>query len=65
MGKNKDIKLAVNWITGELFAVLNSKALEISQSPVSAKNFAILINLIKNGTISGKIAKTVFELDVI
>ena len=62
MGKNKDIKLAVNWITGELFAVLNSKSLEISQSPVSAKNFAILINLIKNGTISGKIAKTVFEL---
>ena len=32
MGKNKDIKLAVNWITGELFAVLNSKGLEISQS---------------------------------
>ena len=62
MGKNKDIKLAVNWITGELFAVLNSKDLEISQSPVSAKNLAILINLIKNGTISGKIAKTVFEL---
>ena len=62
MGKNKDIKLAVNWITGELFAVLNSKSLEISQSPVIAKNFAILINLIKNGTISGKIAKTVFEL---
>ena len=62
MGKNKDMKLAVNWITGELFAVLNDKNLEISQSPVSAKNLAILINLIKNGTISGKIAKTVFEL---
>ena len=62
MGKNKDIKLAVNWITGELFAVLNSKNLEITQSPVSAKNLAILVNLIKNGTISGKIAKTVFEL---
>jgi len=62
MGKNKDIKLAVNWITGELFALLNSKNIEISQSPISAKNLAILINLIKNGTISGKIAKTVFEL---
>jgi aspartyl-tRNA(Asn)/glutamyl-tRNA(Gln) amidotransferase subunit B len=62
MGKNKDIKLAVNWITGELFAVLNNKNLEISQSPVSSKNLAILVNLIKNGTISGKIAKTVFEL---
>ena len=61
MGKNKDIKLAVNWITGELFALLNSKNLEISQSPISAKNLSILINLIKNGTISGKIAKTVFE----
>ena len=62
MGKNKDMKLAVNWITGELFALLNSKNIEISQSPISAKNLAILINLIKNGTISGKIAKTVFEL---
>ena len=62
MGKNKDIKLAVNWITGELFAVLNNKNLEISQSPISAKNLAILLNLIKNGTISGKIAKTIFEL---
>ena len=62
MGKNKDMKLDVNWITGELFAVLNSKNLEITQSPVSAKNLAILVNLIKNGTISGKIAKTIFEL---
>jgi aspartyl-tRNA(Asn)/glutamyl-tRNA(Gln) amidotransferase subunit B len=40
MGKNKDIKLAVNWITGELFAVLNNKNLDISQSPISAKNLA-------------------------
>ena len=61
MGKNKDMKLAVNWITGELFAVLNDKNMEISQSPISAKNLAKLINLIKNGTISGKIAKSIFE----
>jgi len=62
MGKNQDMKLAVNWITGELFAVLNNKNLEISESPITAKNLAKLINLIKNGTISGKIAKTIFEL---
>jgi len=58
---NRDIKLAVNWITGELFALLNDKGLEISQSPISAKNLAKLINLIKDGTISGKIAKSIFE----
>jgi len=59
---NSDIKLSINWITGELFALLNEKNLEISQSPISSKNLSKLINLIKDGTISGKIAKTVFEL---
>ncbi len=59
--KEADVKLATNWITGELFAVLNDKNLEISDSPISANNLAKLINLIKDGTISGKIAKTVFE----
>ena len=57
-----DIKLATNWITGELFALLNDKNLEITKSPISAKNLSKLINLIKNGTISGKIAKSVFEM---
>ena len=60
--KNSDVKLSTNWITGELFALLNEKDLGINQSPISAKNLSKLINLIKNGTISGKIAKTVFEL---
>jgi len=60
--KESDVKLATNWITGELFAVLNNQNLEISQSPVSSKNLSKLINLIKDGTISGKIAKTVFEI---
>ena len=59
---DSDIKLATNWITGELFAVLNEKNIEISKSPISAKNLSKLINLIKDGTISGKIAKTIFEL---
>ncbi len=57
-----DIKLATNWITGELFALLNDKNLEISESPISSKNLSKLINLIKDGTISGKIAKSVFEM---
>ena len=60
--KDSDVKLSTNWITGELFALLNDRNLEISNSPISAKNLSKLINLIKDETISGKIAKTVFEL---
>ena len=59
--KETDIKLATNWITGELFAMLNEKNLEISKSPINSKNLSKLINLIKDGTISGKIAKTIFD----
>ena len=62
--KKSDVKLATNWITGELFALLNEKDLGITQSPINAENLSKLINLIKSGTISGKIAKTVFELMV-
>ncbi len=59
--KKSDVKLATNWIIGELFAALNEKNLEITDSPISPGNLSKLINLIKDGTISGKIAKTVFE----
>ena len=62
MIKDSDVKLSTNWITGELFALLNDRNLEISNSPISSKNLSKLVNLIKNGTISGKIAKTIFEL---
>ena len=62
--ENSDVKLSSNWITGELFALLNEKNLEITESPISAKNLSKLINLIKDGTISGKIAKAVFEMMV-
>ena len=58
--KECDKKLATNWITVELFAVLNKKNLTISQSPVSAKNLSALIKMITSGKISGKIAKDVF-----
>ena len=53
--------MATNWITVELFAVLNKKNLSITQSPVSAKNLSSLIKMITSGKISGKIAKDVFE----
>ncbi len=61
VAKNSDYKLAATWIMGELFAILNKEGKEISESPVSSSNLAKMINLIKDGTISGKIAKTVFE----
>ena len=61
VAKNSDYKLAATWLMGDLFATLNKEGKEISESPVSAKNLAQMINLIKDGTISGKIAKTVFE----
>ena len=59
--KECDKKLAINWITVELFAVLNKKNLSISQSPISAKNLSSLIKMISSEKISGKIAKDVFE----
>ena len=62
VSKNSDVKLATNWITGELFALLNNKSIEITESPITSENLAKLINLITHGTISGKIAKTVFEI---
>ena len=56
-----DKKLATNWITVELFAILNKKNLSISQSPISSRNLSSLIKMITSGKISGKIAKDVFE----
>ncbi|GMG86583.1 Asp-tRNA(Asn)/Glu-tRNA(Gln) amidotransferase subunit GatB [Biformimicrobium ophioploci] len=54
-------KLAANWMTGELAALLNREELSIEQSPVSPGHLAGLIQRIQDGTISGKIAKQVFE----
>ena len=60
--EKSDVKLSANWITGELFALLNENNLEISESPISPENLSKLINLISDGTISGKIAKSIFEI---
>jgi aspartyl-tRNA(Asn)/glutamyl-tRNA(Gln) amidotransferase subunit B len=56
-----DAKPAANWITGALAGALNKAGLEISESPVSSEQLAGLIERIRDNTISGKIAKQVFE----
>jgi len=54
-------KLAANWVMAELLAVLNKLAVEVDESPVGAERLAALIRLIEKETISGKIAKAVFD----
>ena len=56
-----DAKLAANWVNGDLQALLNKNSWEITDSPIDASRLANLIQRIKDNTISGKIAKTVFE----
>jgi aspartyl-tRNA(Asn)/glutamyl-tRNA(Gln) amidotransferase subunit B len=60
--KNSDIKLAKNWIMGDLFASLNDKNISISESPVTSKKMSQLIDSISSGIISGRTAKEVFEV---
>jgi aspartyl-tRNA(Asn)/glutamyl-tRNA(Gln) amidotransferase subunit B len=62
VAKGRDAKLASNWVTGDFFAALNKHNLMIEQSPVSAQQLGEMIELISNNTISGKIAKDVFEI---
>lgn len=57
-----DAKLAANWVMVELLAALNKNGMDLAQSPVSAAQLGGMIARIKDGTISGKIAKQVFEL---
>ncbi len=56
-----DAKLAANWIMGEVSALINKSEASIASSPISAEQLGQLIVRIKDGTISGKIAKQVFE----
>jgi aspartyl-tRNA(Asn)/glutamyl-tRNA(Gln) amidotransferase subunit B len=56
-----DPKEVSNWLTGPLLGMLNAKELDIEQSPISPAMLAQLLGLIKDGTISNKIAKTVFD----
>ncbi len=53
---------ASNWVMGDLFGALNKASKTVSESPVSAKQGADLLALVEDGTISGRIAKDVFEI---
>ncbi len=57
---SRDPRAAANWVMGDLAALLKQAGKEIEQSPVSAENLAALIALIKEGQISGKLAKEIF-----
>ena len=57
-----EAKLCANWMTGDLLAALNKADLEITDSPVSHQRLAGLLQRIGDETISGKIAKQVFDL---
>jgi aspartyl-tRNA(Asn)/glutamyl-tRNA(Gln) amidotransferase subunit B len=62
VGKGRDGKLAANWVINELFGRLNKDGKSIEETPVSAIQLGSIIDLIANGTISGKIAKDLFEI---
>lgn len=58
----RDGKLAANWVINELFGRLNKEGKSIASSPVSAEQLGAIVGLIGEGTISGKIAKDLFEI---
>ncbi|VBB69423.1 Aspartyl-tRNA(Asn) amidotransferase subunit B @ Glutamyl-tRNA(Gln) amidotransferase subunit B [invertebrate metagenome] len=62
VAKGRDPKTAANWVITNLFGVLHRRGREIINSPVSADNLGQLLDLIGDGTISGHIAKSVFEI---
>ncbi|MBL8847350.1 MAG: Asp-tRNA(Asn)/Glu-tRNA(Gln) amidotransferase subunit GatB [Hyphomicrobium zavarzinii] len=62
VAKGRDGKLAANWVINELFGRLNKEGKDIEHSPVSSAQLGGLVDLISAGTISGKIAKDLFEI---
>src|ERR1700691_89417 len=60
--RTRDGKLAANWVINELFGRLNKEGRDVLASPVSAAQLGAIVDLIGEGTISGKIAKDLFEI---
>jgi aspartyl-tRNA(Asn)/glutamyl-tRNA(Gln) amidotransferase subunit B len=61
LAKGRDAKIAANWMMGDLFGALNKAGLDLEDSPVNADALGGLLDRIADKTISGKIAKQVFE----
>jgi aspartyl-tRNA(Asn)/glutamyl-tRNA(Gln) amidotransferase subunit B len=61
-GVSRDAKAAANWVINELFGRLNREGKEIAAAPVTAAQLGAILDLIAQGTISGKIAKDLFEI---
>ncbi|MDP6705037.1 MAG: Asp-tRNA(Asn)/Glu-tRNA(Gln) amidotransferase subunit GatB [Alphaproteobacteria bacterium] len=61
VAEGHDAKVAANWVMGEFFGQLNRAGLEVSASPISARQLAGLLDLLADGTLSGRLAKDVFE----
>ncbi|MGE5547446.1 MAG: Asp-tRNA(Asn)/Glu-tRNA(Gln) amidotransferase subunit GatB [Solirubrobacterales bacterium] len=64
VAKGRDAKQAANWVMGDFFAAMNSGDYSWENPPVSAVNLGKMIDLIKDGTISGRLAKDVFQFMV-
>jgi aspartyl-tRNA(Asn)/glutamyl-tRNA(Gln) amidotransferase subunit B len=62
VAKGRDAKTAANWVINELFGRLNKEGKNITATPVSAEQLGTILDLMSAGTISGKIAKDVFEI---
>ncbi len=62
VAKGRDGKLAANWVITNLFGALNKLEVPVTESPVTAENLGKLLDLISDDTISGRIAKDVFEI---
>jgi aspartyl-tRNA(Asn)/glutamyl-tRNA(Gln) amidotransferase subunit B len=62
VAKGRDAKTAANWVINDLFGRLNKEGKDIAASPVSSAQLGAILDLIGAGTISGKIAKDLFEI---
>jgi aspartyl-tRNA(Asn)/glutamyl-tRNA(Gln) amidotransferase subunit B len=62
VARGRDPKIAANWVITNLFGLLNKRSVDVTQSPIAARQLGQLLDLLKDNTISGRIAKDVFEI---